>query len=1137
MRISAKYLTGLLALGLSMGGTAASAVEPSGISPPITNTAWLFQGEPARLAQPESVGQKAATWLRIADQAMQKGDWENAAVAIGNAERLEQQMPANEPPLSYRPADARRKLETMRGQTGVNQSNQQLQLPPLNGDQSAQGKKDQASRLLAQAQAALDRNDVDAAARLTQQARDLRVPDDQFLPNETLPWQMDFKVRSALRNRGVAQANYEGNGGGQVQQSVYRPQDDPNQFRTVSSEGQDANPYTSGYRGTIDNPQVRSNELLELARRAMANNNALAAREYYTQVMRMADQLDPQTRRYAEDQLAQLQTPNRFPTQDRETGIEEIDDQQRLLLQRIGQDIFRERAVAERMVANRDPRGALQHLLELRDSIARAEIDQASLQHYLGIVDREIREMEQYIERNMVQIQNDETNESRLQDVQNRRAHRASMETQLSALIEDFNMLVDEGRFAEAEVIARQAYELAPNYPEVEVITWKSRFLNRMKQMNAIRDKKEENFWAAMRDVEDSSTPFPDSQPILFGDANTWEEMTERRLRQMGDGGMRSAADMQIIQTLKTTQVNLKFDETPLSDVLRTLSTQANVNIDMDTAVMLDEGVSSEAPISIDLPNSVSLESALFHILGKVNLTYEVRNEVVRVTTHEMKSQNVFRRTYYVGDLVIPIPNFVPSYNMGLPSAIANAYRTAASARQPTGALPAFAGAGGVGGSNVSAVAMAQNLPDFPLNNGIGMGGGNGPVAGMNPGGMGYGPGGMGGGIVADFDSLIDLITNTIAVDSWDEVGGPGHIEPFRANLSLVISQTQEVHEQIQDLLDQLRRLQDLQITIEVRFITLQDDFFERIGVDFDFDIRHGQQVPQDGNGNFLLPTAGPPSLTVGRQPISNLFNPTADLDLKFTQDSFASAVPQFGGFDPNTAANFGFAILSDIEVFMLIQASKGDTRTNILQAPKVTMFNGQTASVNDTSQRPFVTSIIPVVGDFAAAQQPVIVVLNEGTQLSVQAVTSRDRRFVRMTLVPFFSQIGDVEEFTFEGQETTTTGSAVVDPTNPNQTLQDNQVITRSGTTVQLPVFGFTSVSTTVSVPDGGTVLLGGIKRLQEGRNERGVPVLSNVPYVNRLFKNVGIGRTSQSLMMMVTPRIIIQEEEEISQVGAPGN
>ena len=84
------------------------------------------------------------------------------------------------------------------------------------------------------------------------------------------------------------------------------------------------------------------------------------------------------------------------------------------------------------------------------------------------------------------------------------------------------------------------------------------------------------------------------------------------------------------------------------------------------------------------------------------------------------------------------------------------------------------------------------------------------------------------------------------------------------------------------------------------------------------------------------------------------------------------------------------------------------------------------------------------------------------------------------------------------------------------------------SSTTVQLPVFANTSVQTTVSVPDGGTVLLGGIKRLAEGRTERGVPMLSKLPYISRLFKNVGIGRETNSLMMMVTPRIIIQEEEE---------
>ena len=139
------------------------------------------------------------------------------------------------------------------------------------------------------------------------------------------------------------------------------------------------------------------------------------------------------------------------------------------------------------------------------------------------------------------------------------------------------------------------------------------------------------------------------------------------------------------------------------------------------------------------------------------------------------------------------------------------------------------------------------------------------------------------------------------------------------------------------------------------------------------------------------------------------------------------------------------------------------------------------------------------------------IVVLNEGTMMTIQAVVSNDRRYVRLTVVPFFTQVGDVDTFTFEGTDvdhqlerdrpTTTRTARTNRKANPMRKP-------RTGVTVQLPAFQFIAVVTTVSVPDGGTVLLGGIKRLSEGRNEFGVPLLSKVPYVNRLFRNVGIGR-----------------------------
>jgi type II secretory pathway component GspD/PulD (secretin) len=69
---------------------------------------------------------------------------------------------------------------------------------------------------------------------------------------------------------------------------------------------------------------------------------------------------------------------------------------------------------------------------------------------------------------------------------------------------------------------------------------------------------------------------------------------------------------------------------------------------------------------------------------------------------------------------------------------------------------------------------------------------------------------------------------------------------------------------------------------------------------------------------------------------------------------------------------------------------------------------------------------------------------------------------------------------------------------------------------------------NTTVNVPDGGTVLLGGFKFLAEERTEYGPPILSKIPYLSRLFRNVGWSRDGATLIYLVTARVIMVEEEE---------
>ena len=75
------------------------------------------------------------------------------------------------------------------------------------------------------------------------------------------------------------------------------------------------------------------------------------------------------------------------------------------------------------------------------------------------------------------------------------------------------------------------------------------------------------------------------------------------------------------------------------------------------------------------------------------------------------------------------------------------------------------------------------------------------------------------------------------------------------------------------------------------------------------------------------------------------------------------------------------------------------------------------------------------------------------------------------------------------------------------------------------------TAVNTIVSVPDGGTLLLGGQTLAAEIEREQGVPILSKIPFLKRLFTNKSLAKDEQILLILVKPSIIIQREVEQTQ------
>jgi type II secretory pathway component GspD/PulD (secretin) len=80
----------------------------------------------------------------------------------------------------------------------------------------------------------------------------------------------------------------------------------------------------------------------------------------------------------------------------------------------------------------------------------------------------------------------------------------------------------------------------------------------------------------------------------------------------------------------------------------------------------------------------------------------------------------------------------------------------------------------------------------------------------------------------------------------------------------------------------------------------------------------------------------------------------------------------------------------------------------------------------------------------------------------------------------------------------------------------------------VQVPTNDITTVRTYGSVPDQGTLLVGGLKQAGEIEVEAGVPVISKIPVLKRAFTNRTRVKDERVLLILLKPKIIIQEESE---------
>jgi type II secretory pathway component GspD/PulD (secretin) len=703
---------------------------------------------------------------------------------------------------------------------------------------------------------------------------------------------------------------------------------------------------------------------------------------------------------------------------------------------------------------------------------------------------------------------------------------------QVADLIKQCQALSKEQKFKDCLALAYKAHELDPDNPAATAYITMCTIQTRLNEDRGDRAERENLF---LHGLDWGEGPMPtEERPIQISKSGLERLQSRSKETPLSIQMQKKNPKERAIEYRLEQPIQFGFKDTPLREVINTLSALSGVPVFPDERSLKEANIDLDTQLTMD-SNGLSMKSALNILFGKMKLTYVTRNESLMITTADKATGDMKQIVYPVGDLIIPVPNNpVPDVfnfqkvlekHMASQYAMLNYVGASPIMNQQMGLPPGPAVSdykSGIG-SAFSTASQSQGSASSP------------GLPGMT---RPHSPGDT------MEQLLMELIQGTCQPHSWKSMGGPGTVQYYPLGMALVINQNQEVQGEVEELLRALRRLQDMEIAIEMRVVLVAESFYERIGVDFDVNLKTPVSTSAQ---NQILNSSFTPFGTVNRNfsfnnvmtGLSPAGTLTPDLNFPIKNSSFNFSVPPFGGYTApglDGGLSLGLAFLSDIQVFMILEAAQADSRTNIMMAPKITVFNGQTATltVSVTQFLNLGITAVPINGQIIFVPSNVGVPI--GTTLTVLPVVSADRRFVRLNLAPNISSLGGGVGGLINGNTIPVSQVQIPVPNvveGPLGTGIPTGQPSIFNTFVLTPTVSNIILNTTVNVPDGGTVLLGGLKVMSEGRNEAGPPILSKIPYLDRLFRNVGWGRDGQSLMVMVTPRIIINEEEEAIFTG----
>jgi type II secretory pathway component GspD/PulD (secretin) len=199
------------------------------------------------------------------------------------------------------------------------------------------------------------------------------------------------------------------------------------------------------------------------------------------------------------------------------------------------------------------------------------------------------------------------------------------------------------------------------------------------------------------------------------------------------------------------------------------------------------------------------------------------------------------------------------------------------------------------------------------------------------------------------------------------------------------------------------------------------------------------------------------------------------------------------GGFDPGALAGGGlraYGTVGDLNIFMKALQSKTDF--TVLSRPSIFTANNQKGLISSGER-----IAIPTEGGTTSGTY------SSGTRIQYQDVV------LKLEVIPLVNSDNEIT-MTIALLNDEQSGTQIIEGAGTNGgNLTVPRIITRE-------------ILTTATVPNNNTIVLGGLIVSRDNVTKSGVPILSDIPYLGRLFSSELNNKDRTELMIFIQPSIV---------------